>query len=441
MYRDLEQKMDKVGMYIPSYPASKDMCSIGGMVANNAAGANTYRYGHTAQYVRALNIVLADGVEYHIRPLEWSEFEQELERDDALGAVYRYIWELCLHHEELLLKARPKTRKNSAGYALWDVVSTTVEEFMQGRGVFDLTQIISGSQGTLGIITRVWIQAVPKATETSLVAIPLRNYSLAGTIIAHTAQYNPINIELFDGPTYKTARAHPDFFKDRMSASEYKTFSKALRNHYNITLKRRVPAYFLLVTLPKHESPYTDKLVHELKRNYKVRARQVANKNEADMLWQIRRASYSLSKLSDPRKRPAAFLEDMTVPQEHLGDFLQGIRELFDKHDITALVHGHGGNGHLHFYPLLDFTQANTADNIKVMAQEFFALATSLGGSICGEHNDGIIRTPYLDTMFSQEILKIFARLERVCDPHDIFNSGKKVRPRFKLGDVIRHTN
>lgn len=441
LYRDLEEVMDKAGVYIPSYPASKDMCTIGGMVANNAAGADTYKYGHTAEYVRALNVILSDGEEYHIRPLEYKEFQEELQRDDALGELYRYIWELCLHHEELLLRARPKVRKNSAGYALWDVISTTVEEFVQGRGVFDATQIFSGSQGTLGIITRIWIQAIPQAQETTLITLPIRNITRAGEIIQHISHYHPINIELFDGASYKAALNHKDFFTEKMTPSDFRTFAQALRRHYNLVLKRNIPEYFFLITLPQDESPFADKLIHELKHNFKVKARIVRRQAEAEMLWSIRRASYSLSKLADPHKRPAAFLEDMTVPQEHLGNFLQGIRELFAKFNIQALVHGHGGNGHLHFYPLLDFTQANTADNITVMAQEFFTLATSLDGSICGEHNDGIIRTPYLDTMFSKEVLEIFDKLERVCDPHDIFNSGKKVRPRFKLRDVIRHTN
>ena len=441
MYRDLEQVMNKAGVYIPSRPASKNICTIGGMVANNAAGADSYRYGHTAQYVRALNIILSDGKEYHIRPLEWKEFQKELQRDDHLGVIYRYIWDLCLHHEELLINARPHSRKNSAGYALWDVVSTTVEEFMDGRGVFDLTQVLTGSQGTLGIITRIWIQAIMQEQETSLISLPLYDISQAGEIINHIAEYHPINVELFDGDTYQSARAHKDFFRDQFSATEYSSFLKALRKHYNLTLGMRVPKYFILITLDENTSPRAPKLITELRKQYRARARFVTNKTEAEMLWKIRQSSYTLSKLANPNKRPAAFLEDIAVPTEKLQDFLSAIRELFEKYDIQAYVHGHGGNGHLHFYPLMDFTQANTAQNIRAMAQEFFTLATSLGGSICGEHNDGIIRTPYLETMFSQEILAMFAQLERVCDPQDIFNPGKKVRPRFKLSDVIRHTN
>ncbi|MFW0870945.1 MAG: FAD-binding oxidoreductase [Patescibacteria group bacterium] len=441
LYRDLEEVMDKAGVYIPSYPASKDMCTIGGMVANNAAGAHSYRYGQTAQYVRALNVILADGIEYHIRPLSWDEFQVELKRDDLLGEIYRHIWELCLHHEELIIKARPQVRKNSAGYALWDVVSTTVEEFMQNRGVFDLTQIFSGSQGTLGIISRIWVQAIPKEEDTSLVAISLNDVSRAGEILTHLSKYHPIDIEIFDGATYRRAQKRMDYFKQELSSEDYRLFHTSLRKHYNFKLMRRIPAYILLVTLPADEASFAHKLVAEISRNYKTRAHQITDPGEGAMLWQIRSAAYSLSKLAYPDKRPAPFLEDMAVPPARFGDFLYGIRELFDKYDVEALVYGHAGNGHLHFYPLIDFTQANTVENIQVMAQEFFALATSLGGSICGEHNDGIIRTPYLDTMFSKEVLEIFSKLEQVCDPNDIFNPGKKVRPRFKLKDVIRHCN
>lgn len=441
MYRDLETIMDKQGVYIPSLPASKDLCAIGGMVGNNTAGPDTLRYGHTARYVESIEVVLSDGHTYTITPLRWETFQKEMERDDQLGAIYRHVWELLLRHEELVLSARPKTSKNSAGYALWDVISTTTEEFMQGRGVFDLTQIFTGSQGTLGIIARLCIRAVPRPTNTHLITIPIFNLEKVGSVISHLLTQTPINIELFDGPTYRAAMDHPNFFRDRISSKQYKKIISYLPWIYRTRFAKQLPHFVLLVTFPDDKSFNPQDESQYINKTFSVASWHTSNPLEREILWQIRRASYSLSKSADPSKRPAAFLEDMAVSPDHMGTFFTAISELFKKYKVQAYVHGHGGDGHLHFYPLLDFTNPATVDLIPQMAQDFFVKATELGGNICGEHNDGIIRTPYLDTIFSPAIIEIFKELEHICDPHNLFNPGKKVNPRFDITQVIRHTN
>jgi FAD/FMN-containing dehydrogenase len=159
------------------------------------------------------------------------------------------------------------------------------------------------------------------------------------------------------------------------------------------------------------------------------------------MLWQIRRASYSLSKFQDPKKRPAAFLEDMTVPPENIAKFFLEIKRLLKQYNVTATVHGHGGDGHFHFYPLLDFTSKTTPLLIEKMADEFYSVALKYKGNFCGEHNDGIIRTPHLHKLFSKKMLDIFKTLEHICDPDDIFNPGKKVNPKYDIRKYIRSTN
>jgi FAD/FMN-containing dehydrogenase len=173
----------------------------------------------------------------------------------------------------------------------------------------------------------------------------------------------------------------------------------------------------------------------------KVKPRIVTNKTEAEMFWQIRRASYTLSKFQDKTKRPAAFLEDMTVPPENLSKFFTQVKALLKEFNVTAAVHGHGGNGHFHFYPLLDFTNKTTPALVEKMADKFFSTAVKFDGDICGEHNDGIIRTPYLGKMFSKKMLDLFVKAEHIFDPQDIFNPGKKVNPRFDIKETMRKTN
>jgi FAD/FMN-containing dehydrogenase len=261
-------------------------------------------------------------------------------------------------------------------------------------------------------------------------------------VINKALEFNPINIELFDGLTFDLALKNPQFFKDRLGMLTYYKVMLSMYTTYHVRYARRIPEFTLLVTLNRDDAKLeTDRAVLKLRASHGKQARKVTSVIEKEMFWQIRRASYTLSKFQDPEKRPAAFLEDMVVPTEKLSQFFASIKKLLKKFNVIAAVHGHGGNGHLHFYPLIDFTNKTTPALVMKMTEEFFSAAVALGGNLCGEHNDSINSTPHLSKVFSKEILEIFKHLEHTADPDDIFNPGKKVNPRFDVKSTIRHTN
>lgn len=443
MWRDVEKRLKREGVYIPSYPASKDICSIGGAVGNNAAGPDSLRFGHTANFVQSLNVVLHDGATYTIAPITFKEFKTLTKPTNAYSRILKETLALLEKHEKTITKAKPKTRKNTAGYALWDVLDTSVAQFKKGNGVMDMTRLISGSQGTVGIITSVTLKTEPIKTNTLLISVPIFDLSEASTVINKALEFDPINVELFDGLTFDLSLKNPDFFRNRLGKLEYYQVLLSMYTMYHVRFKRQLPEFILLITLDPDTLSDTrpESVVAAIQAHHGKRARLVTNPTEREMLWQIRRASYSISKLQDPKKRPAAFLEDITVPPQNLAKFFVAIKKLLKKYHVTAAVHGHGGNGHLHFYPLIDFTNKTTPALVSKMADEFFETAVKLKGSICGEHNDGIIRTPHLSKMFPKEVIKLFEAIEHIFDPDDIFNPGKKVHPRFDIKDTMRHTN
>lgn len=442
-WRTVEKHLKKAGLYIPSYPASKDICTIGGAIANNAAGPDSLRFGHCADWVASLDVVLHDGCTYTIRPLRYKEMRTIAKQSNALGRIVREIYQLIEDNERIIKRAQPHTSKNSAGYALWDVLDCSVADFKKGKGMFDLTRLISGSQGTLGIVTSITLKTELIAQDTALVVVPVFDLADASNVIDMALRYDPINIELFDALTFDLALKHPEFFKDRVAGADYYKVLLSMYTLYHVRYKQVTPEFTLLVTIDRRDltPAQVANVVDALKSVSGKRARLVGRPSEQEMFWQIRRASYSLSKLEDPTKRPAAFLEDMTVPPQHLSRFFTEIKRLLKKYNVTAAVHGHGGNGHLHFYPLLDFNNKTTPALVEKMAEEFFATALKYDGSLCGEHNDGIIRTPHLSKMFSKNALGLFEATEHIFDPQDIFNPGKKVHPRFDIKETIRKTN
>jgi FAD/FMN-containing dehydrogenase len=443
MWRDVERELKKHDAYLPSYPASKDICSIGGAIGNNAAGPDSLRYGHCADWVASLEVVLHDGHTYTIQPISYKEYQALSKRDDAYARILKEIFALIEKNEKLIEKAKPKTKKNTAGYALWHCLNGSVAEFKKGKAELDLTRLIAGSQGTIGIITKLTMRAQPIAHDTELIAIPVFNLADAGAVVVEALKYDPINVEVFDGLSFDLAMKNPDFFKARLEGMQYYKVLLAMYTCFHVRWKRQTPEFTLLVTVDgKHaERDAIADAVASIQAAGGTRARHVTSPAEREMFWQVRRASYTLSKFQDPSKRPAAFLEDMTVPPENLAKFFAEVKKLLKEFGVTAAVHGHGGNGHFHFYPLLDFTKQGVGDMVEKMAETFFDTAVKYGGNICGEHNDGIARTPYLNKLFTKKELDLFKAVEHIFDPDDIFNPGKKVNPRFDIKDTLRKTN
>ena len=443
MFRDVEKVLKRHNVYLPAFPASKDICAIGGCVGNNAAGPDSLNFGHFAESIASLDVVLKDGQTHTIAPLTYPEFKKLTAEKNAYADIATTIFKLIKENEALIKKARPKTTKNSAGYALWDVISSSVSDFEQGRGSFDLNRLICGSQGTIGIVTGITLKTEPIVTDTALIAVPIFDLGVTGQVILSALKNNPLNVELYDGLTFDLALKNPDFFKTRLPGVQYQQVVAALKKTYQIRYQGQIPEFTLLITLKTtgKEDKKPDKIVASMAKEFKVKAEHIVSPIEIEMYWQVRRASYTLSKFMDKSKRPAAFLEDMTVPTKHIASFFKDIKKLLKKYKVQAAVHGHGGNGHLHFYPLMDFTDEKTPAKITAMAEDFFNTAVKYGGNICGEHNDGIIRTPHLSKLFSKQVLKLFATVEKTFDPEDIFNPGKKVHPRFDIKETMRKIN
>ncbi len=442
MWRDMEKVLTRHGVYLPPYTSSKDICTIGGSIANNAAGPDSLRYGHCADWVESLDVVLKDGKTYTVKPLALKEFQTLIKQKHEYARIAQEIYELIVKNEAEIKRNKPKTKKNSSGYPLWSVMPEGAAAFKKGKGVFDLTRLISGSQGTIGIITNITMRALPIQKNTTMIVVPIFDLAEAADCMVRALKYNPINIEIFDALTFDMALSNPDFFKTRLSGLTYYRVMLAMYTTYHVRFARKIPEFTAIVTVDEEttaETSAADIAKHIGTRS--VKARVVTSDIEQEMYMQIRRASFSLSKMIDKNKRPAPFLEDMTVPPENLSKFFVQIKKLFRDFNVTSAIHGHGGNGHFHFYPLLDFTNKTTPALVEKMADAFYATAIKFKGNICGEHNDGIIRTPYLHLMYTKKMLYIFKQTEHIFDPEDIFNPGKKVNPRFDIRHNIRHTN
>jgi len=215
-YRDFDSQTRRVDLFLPSYPASRDLCTVGGMVANNAGGEKTLAYGKTEDYVLALKVVLSDGNEYEIKPLTKAELDMKMKLNSFEGLFYRDMFKLVSENNDLIKNARPQVRKNSAGYYLWNVWDEQAQ-------IFDLTKLIVGSQGTLGIIVEIKFSLMPVQANSGLVVGFLRDLSHLGEMVVELGALKPVSIESYDD---KTLRLALHFFRDLLKVIKPKNAFK-----------------------------------------------------------------------------------------------------------------------------------------------------------------------------------------------------------------------
>lgn len=420
-YLEFERRAKEKGYLLPCYPASKAICSVGGMVANNSGGEKTLSYGNTEKFVKELKVILRDGEEYTFGPLTKTELDKKLKQEDVEGGIYRDIYNLINENHQLIQAAKPKVSKNSSGYYLWDVTD--------GK-TFDLTKLFVGSQGTLGIITEITFRLIKPRQFSKLLVIELDNFDELGELVNKILELKPESFECYDDQTLKYAiRYFPEIIKYLERVNRLHVVRKDLPT-IKATLTGNHPKLTLLAEFTSNNEAEALKKAQEatwILQNFKVTSKICASEEEAGEYWAIRRESYNLLRHHAKDKSAAPFIEDIIVRPKDLPKFLPELEEVMAKYRLTFTIAGHIGDAHFHIIPLMDLSDKKTPDIFLDLSEEVFDLVVKYQGSIAGEHNDGLVRSPYVKKMFGASVYKLFQKVKTIFDPDNIFNPGKKV--------------
>lgn len=423
-YRDFEKVILPDKLSLPCFPASKSLAALGGMVANNCAGERTLRYGKMNKFVEELKVVLSDGNEYVFKKLNRDELEAKKALNTFEGKIYRDMHALLEENYEKIQAARPNVSKNSAGYALWDV-------YNREEGTFDLTQLFVGSQGTLGIWAEAKLRLVKEKPHKKLAVLFFRSWKQVPEVVNQILPLAPDSIETFDDATLKLGlRFMPQIAKKTGSS----LISFALRFMPEALVGLRMlglPKLVMLVEFAEDTLEETDLKLEALEKAMTpfrgVIERTLHKKVDADKYWTMRRESFSLLRKKVSNKRTAPFVEDFCVQPQHLPEMLPKVLSILKKHGITATLAGHAGEGNFHIIPLMDLSKKSERDKIPIVLKKVNSLVFEYGGTMTAEHNDGLIRSPFLKQMYGEEIYDLFVRTKQIFDPKNIFNPGKKV--------------
>ncbi len=422
-YRDFETLTLPDHVSLPVYPASKQLAALGGMIMNNAAGEKTLRYGQTRDFVEEISMVLRDGNEYSFKKITRPVLEQKMQQKDFEGEIYRRTYDLISKHQNIIEAAQPKTSKNSSGYALWKV-------WDKKNDTFDMSQLFVGSQGTLGMLTCATMRLVKDTPHRKLIALFFKSWDDLPQVVNAVLPFDPESMEAFDDTTIKLGmRFMPEIAK-KAHEGFFRFASRFLPESWIGIKMGGLPKLIVLVELAEESKEKLDNklsLIESALALFPLHIRILDDGPDSEKYWIMRRESFNLLRQHVHGKRTAPFIDDFAIDPAKMPEFLPKLLAILKESGIEANIAGHAGNGNYHIIPLMDMTLESEREKIVPVAEKVYDLILSYGGTITAEHNDGIVRTPFVERMFGHDMYELFKQTKDIFDPENIFNPGKKV--------------
>ena len=414
----LQQTLHTHGRFLPPFPPSLESSTIGGAVANNTGGEKSLKYGTTLKYVKELRVVLANGEVIETKRINKRELSKKLGLSTFEGEIYRGLDTLIEENQELLTKINLEVTNSNAGYNLTDI--------KRKDGSFDLTPLFVGSQGTLGIVTEVVLNTEPHNPSTTLIAAFVDDPKIAEEAILEIRKLDesPSAIEMIDSQ-----------FLDFLEANN--------PNQLKDLINKPFPRLVLLIEFDNNsqrvQKRLAKKAVKILEHN-EIAYKMEEEEAQKERFWKLRQSVVSVIAQTTGRAKPVPIIEDGIVPPERFQEYLTGLYNLLESYKFKAPIWGHGGTANFYLQPLLDLSQVGDRQKVFRLADDYYRLVISLGGSTCGQYNDGRLRAPYLPELYGAEVYELFQKVKQIFDPYDTLNPGVKINvTQDSVKPLLRH--
>ncbi len=385
---DLNRHLRRFGLWFPPDPSSGDQATIGGMIANNAAGSRTVKYGSTRDYVLGLDCVMDDG-----------SFSGEARWKD----IERRVSELIAKNRAVIDRSKPDVLKNSSGYHLYDPV-------------FDMNRLVVGSEGTLAVVVEAKLRIARRPAEVGLLRFYFDDIEKTNRAVQAIRPLGPSTLEVVDKTMIDLVRG---------SVPE---------------LSRQLPEGLRAILLCEFDGERGDEVMAmvEKARGAVSEAMEVkvASGAYAEALWKVRKAASPILDRMRGAMRSTRIVEDAAVHPDRMAAYIEGLKGIFRRHGVDGIIFGHAGSGNVHVNVIMDTCDPAHHAKILPICSDVADLVASLKGTLSGEHGDGILRAAYVHRIFG-DLVPVFEEVKRIFDPRGVLNPGKKIRP--PAFDFTRH--
>lgn len=399
VHERLNAQLRPLGKVFGPDPSLSAVSTIGGMIAIDSAGSRWLKYGSTGRHVKSLQVVLADGevLELGREPLDGlrstSTIPHKRELVDRLAAL--------LHENaDLIRDNQPNTPENHCGYNLAGAM---------GDDYLDIAQILVGSEGTLALTTEatVGIDSLPASRGVALLLFD--SMEKAARAVPYILAHAPAACDLMDRRHLSLAREAERRF-ERLIPIETEALLLVEKDGDD----------------PQEVRDWLHRMVGEIWQEKRLAfgARQAFEQDEAKLYWhlvdKVQSALYRMAGAS----RPVPVIEDLAVAPELLPEFLVHIQNVLKRNQTTASLYYHAGRGQFHIQPFFNLSDPNDVKRMRTLADELYAEALDVDGSIGGEHACGLSRTPYVRRQ-AGPLYEVYRQVKSIFDPGNIFNPGK----------------
>lgn len=428
----LNRQLARHNLMLGPDPASADRASIGGSVGNNATGSHSILYGMMADNVVAASTVLADGSVARFGPVEPASLAAYARSDTLEGHIYRTLPHIIERALPEILTRWPKHWRRASGYNLDRLAAALLPASERSRLSYDsrfrpaaadpmlidhfnVAQLLTGSEGTLAVMTEITLKLVPKPTRTALAVVHFDHVIDACATVPTILETEPSASELMDKQMLDLARAQPQWAK-------------------KIHFVEGDPAAVLLTEFygesEKELAGKIDRLEHHLRSSgYRGAILRILDPARIADVWTVRKAGLNLLMSRRGDHKPITGIEDVSVPPERLADYLGEILDFcMVKNEIAEVaVYAHASAGCLHVRPLLNMKSAKDIDTLRIVGEFATDLCLKYGGAMSGEHGDGLARSAHNPKLFGPVLYQALREIKAAFDPHNLMNPGKIV--------------
>ncbi len=392
------------GLYYTPDPTTKSRATIGGSLGNNSCGAHSVVYGKTSDQVIELDVVLSNAERVHFADIEGPALESVLScsYDSLEKHIYTETLRLAREHESEIDLRYPKIQRRVSGYNL---------DFLMDGGPINMSRMIVGSEGTLGMITAAKVKLEPIPTHQGLAVVHFHDLFKSMEATVMILDHNPSAIELVDKMILDRSR-------ESLGFSRLTTFIQG------------EPEAILLVeffgdSMNEIESKI-DNMDRALQRkNLSYACFKAMSPGEQRNAWAIRSAGLGLLMSVKGDSKPLPFVEDTAVAPEKLPEYIRRFDSIVKSHNTNAGYYGHASVGCLHIRPMINIKTQKGLQDLVSISDEISDLVLEFNGSMSGEHGDGIVRGVWTEKMLGSTLYQAFKDLKHTFDPHNILNPGK----------------
>lgn len=399
----LNRKLKPLGFQFGPDVATIDRANIGGMIGNNSAGARSIRYGKTADHVQSLDVLLTDGAKRTFREHDRGELRAKLAQADREGEAYRAVYQNVRDHAGEIRARFPKVFRRVSGYNL---------DALLPPAPFNMAKLIVGSEGTLATIAEARLSIVPAPKYRGLGVIEFSSMRDALATLTAILPTRPSAVELLDQFVLDLARASVEY------------------GRYLEFLVGRPAAIFLVEYLDDDLVEVDSQLrqLQSLLESFRYEAfTSTTEESECERIWSVRKTALPLLYTMPGSRKPVTFVEDTAVAPERLSEFVTRFRQILVEYGTDGSFYGHASVGCLHIRPLLNLQSSEDVRTMGKIAEDVLALVMEFGGSMSGEHGDGMARSLFNPTLFGPVVYRAFEKVKAAFDPHNLMNPGKIV--------------